>query len=55
MFKQHLLNEHSTIEERADGFKFYCKICDFGTFSIDLYNTHIESKKHIKYINRYLK
>lgn len=49
MYKQHMLNEHSTVEEREKGFKFYCKTCNFGTFSKDLYDTHIKSKKHVKY------
>jgi hypothetical protein len=52
MFKQHILNEHSTLDERASKFKFYCKTCDYGSFSVDLFNNHMKSKKHVKYINR---
>lgn len=31
---------------------FYCKLCDFGTFSKDTMNTHNETEKHKKYILR---
>ncbi len=51
-FKQHKLNEHSTKDERKKGFKFYCEYCDFGVFSEDLYNNHIETPKHKKFIER---
>lgn len=49
---QHELNEHSTIKERAEKFKYYCKDCDFGTFSVDLMNIHNETNKHKKQIIR---
>jgi hypothetical protein len=52
MYKQHILNEHSTIEIRKKEFKFYCELCDFGTFSKDINNNHLNSKKHLKYMNR---
>jgi hypothetical protein len=44
--KQHYLNTHGTLEEREKDFKYYCKYCNFGTFSIDLINIHNETKKH---------
>jgi len=44
--KQHILNEHSSKEERAIGFKFYCKYCDFGTFSKDFLDKHNNTNKH---------
>ena len=44
--KQHVLNEHSTKEEREKGFKYYCKYCNYGTFSIDLYKRHNNTEKH---------
>ena len=50
--KQHYLNDHGTLEEREKEFKRYCKVCDFGTFSIDIYINHIESEKHNKKIIR---
>ena len=46
--KQHYLNEHGTTKEREKEFKYYCKDCDYGTFSIDLYKDHIETNKHKK-------
>jgi hypothetical protein len=45
-FKQHILNEHSTKSEREKEFKYYCIMCDYGTFSIDLYDRHKLTKKH---------
>lgn len=45
---QHKLNEHSDIEKREKEFKYYCKLCDFGTFSIDLFNFHNSCRKHKK-------
>jgi hypothetical protein len=49
---QHELNEHVSLKEREEKFKYYCKNCDFGTFSIDLMNTHNNTNKHKKYILR---
>lgn len=49
IFLQHKLNEHSTIEEREKNFKYYCKNCDYGTISADLYEKHINTDKHKKY------
>ena len=53
--KQHYLNDHGTLEEREKEFKCYCKVCDFGTFSIDIYKNHIESEKHKKKSLRMIK
>ena len=39
-FRSHTLNEHSQKEERKENFKYYCDVCDFGTFSKDIMNTH---------------
>ena len=50
---QHILNEHASKEEREKGFKYYCGVCDFGTFSIDIFNTHKESNGHKKRIVNY--
>ena len=46
-FKQHYLNEHATLEEREKDFKYYCKYCNFGTFSKNIIETHNKTKKHI--------
>jgi hypothetical protein len=53
MFKQHKLNEHSNKEEREKDFKYYCKLCDIGTFSKDNWNRHITSQRHIKHETNY--
>jgi hypothetical protein len=49
---QHKLNEHSTKEEREKKFKYYCKNCDYGSISKDLYEKHLETQKHKKYVIR---
>ena len=41
---KHKLNNHSTKEERQNNFKYFCKYCDYWTFSIDSYNLHNETK-----------
>lgn len=51
-FEQHKLNEHASREEREKEFKYYCKYCDFGTYSNDLINTHNKTEKHKKQIMR---
>jgi KRAB domain-containing zinc finger protein len=50
---QHKLNEHASKEEREKNFKYYCNMCDFGTFSIDSFEIHKESNKHKKRIKNY--
>jgi hypothetical protein len=42
----HVLNNHSTREERERGYKFYCKKCDFGVFTKTAYDLHLTKKKH---------
>ena len=49
---KHILNKHSTKEERKDKFKHYCELCDFGTFSKDTFDVHENSNKHKVYIAR---
>lgn len=49
MFKQHKLSEHGTKEEREANCKYYCKDCDFGTFSKDIFDKHINTNKHKKF------
>lgn len=43
----HVLTKHSTPERRKKEFKFYCPVCDFGTFTQILFTRHLETKKHI--------
>jgi len=50
--KKHVLNKHATLEQREKEFKFYCKICDFGTFSKDTIEVHNNSGKHKLSISR---
>nr|QBK88365.1 MAG: uncharacterized protein LCMiAC01_00290 [Mimivirus LCMiAC01] len=42
----HILNNHSTIEERKNGLKHYCEYCDYGTLAKKLYDNHLKTKKH---------
>ena len=41
MMKIHKLNKHSDVNKREKEFKYYCKCCDYGSFSEDSYNKHI--------------
>lgn len=47
--KIHKLNKHSSQEEREKEFTHYCKLCNYGSFSLDSYNLHINTIKH-KYL-----
>ncbi len=49
--KEHILNYHSTFEEREKEFKFFCKLCDYGTFSKDIFNNHNNTKKHLRHMS----
>ena len=51
--KQHYLNFHGDLKERESEFKFYCKLCDYGTFSMDLFDKHNNTEKHNKNIIRH--
>ncbi len=46
---EHKLNHHSSIEEREKGFKYYCKLCDYGTLTEIIMNNHYNTKKHKRY------
>jgi hypothetical protein len=50
----HILNNHSTKEERKEKFKYYCELCDIGTIAKSIYEKHIISEKH-KIIEKYAK
>jgi hypothetical protein len=52
IFKQHKLTEHKTKEEREKQCKYYCKYCDMGTFSKNVFENHNKSNKHIKYVGK---
>ena len=49
---KHILNKHATKEERKEKFKYYCDLCDFGTFSKDTIEVHNSSEKHKTFILR---
>jgi len=43
--KQHILTQHSTLEERKNS-KYYCEVCDLVFFCSAYKNKHDEGKKH---------
>ncbi len=45
-FKVHKLNNHSSIEEKKNKFKYYCEYCDFGCFYENFIKNHNETQKH---------
>ena len=47
-YKTHVLNNHSSVEEKKSGFSYYCECCDYGIFSKDNYEKHLLTKKHIR-------
>ena len=47
-YKTHILNNHSTLEEKKKGFTYYCESCDYGIFSKDNYEKHLQTTKHIR-------
>ena len=49
LLKKHILTEHSTKEERKEKITYYCNLCDFGTFSKDTYDIHLNTNKHKRY------
>ena len=48
--KKHVLNEHSTKDEKKKEFKYYCENCYFGTFSKDTFELHNNTNKHKRYL-----
>lgn len=45
-YTAHILNQHSNKEEKKKKFKYYCDVCNFGSFGKTYYNKHINTKKH---------
>jgi len=43
---QHILNYHSTIEEKKLKFKYYCENCDYGCFAKPQFDKHCDTYKH---------
>ena len=44
--KVHILNNHSNLEEKKKGFKFYCEVCNYGIDNENKYLHHLEIIKH---------
>ena len=44
--KLHILNNHSSSEEKKKEYKHYCESCDVGYFIEDKYNKHLATQKH---------
>lgn len=51
VFKEHKLNCHSDKATRMKEYTYYCKYCDFGTFSNKDMSKHTETKKHKNFID----
>jgi hypothetical protein len=49
--QQHILNNHSSKKERSEKFTYYCKDCDFGTFTNHIFKSHNDTKKHKRMIS----
>lgn len=46
--KLHILSDHADLETRKKEYKYYCEICDFGTFVEKDIEKHNNTKKHNK-------
>ena len=44
--KIHILNNHSSIEEKKKEYKYYCEYCDIGYLVEHKINTHLNTLKH---------
>jgi hypothetical protein len=44
--KQHMLVHHSSPQERKKQYKFYCDVCDYGSFAKPAYEQHVLTRKH---------
>ncbi len=51
-YRQHILNNHSTIEDKKKEYRYFCELCGFGSFSKDIIDKHNLSKKHQYNLNR---
>lgn len=49
-YLSHMLNTHGTKEERKEKYKYYCDVCDIGSFAKTVYDKHCNSDKHKKNI-----
>jgi len=46
ILKTHFLNNHCDIEQKKKEFKFFCVLCNYGSFYEDAINIHNNSVKH---------
>ncbi len=46
--KLHILNNHSTIDERRREFPFYCDLCNSGFMKTTGLDRHLTTRKHQK-------
>ena len=51
ILKIHKLNKHSTKEIREKEFLYYCKACDYGSFSKDSIDIHNNTEKHKNFMS----
>jgi hypothetical protein len=49
-YKTHMLNNHSSLEEKKKEFTYYCEACNYGIFNKDNYEKHLLTKKHLSRI-----
>lgn len=45
-YNQHLLNNHTSNDQRKTSFKYFCDKCNFGINVESLYKKHCNTKKH---------
>jgi hypothetical protein len=46
-YKTHILNNHSSNEDKKKEFPYYCECCNIGIFAESVFNKHLLSKKHV--------
>ena len=51
ILKIHILNKHSNKQIREKEFTFYCKSCDYGSFSKDSIEIHNNTEKHKNFMS----
>lgn len=49
--RSHILNNHANKDDRKKGFKYYCEVCNVGTFSNLRYKEHLQSRNHVMLVN----
>ena len=44
--KLHILNNHSSIEDKKKEYTYYCEYCNIGYFIENKFNSHLKTMKH---------